>query len=233
MSYVAHRRGGIVVLSSIIVLFVVLTTVSRAGAGTVTLISQERSVRVAAFSGGPDDGQLQEQAGAFGLFNQGAAIESAVPGDSGARASAAQTSVVDGSMFCLVDTLSAQSGFAAAEAESRFVVVFSLDAAMPYELTIGGTSAPVVLKKSDGTTVLDELGVASVGSGVLDAGQYTLSYASLLWTDPSLGGDEQSVTSSFELTLGAMAPVPLPPAAWMGLATLAGVGVVGHVRRKR
>lgn len=47
------------------------------------------------------------------------------------------------------------------------------------------------------------------------------------------GWSDSSSAGAYRIDFTGVATIPLPPAAWAGLSTLAGVGLVGYVRRRR
>ena len=61
---------------------------------------------------------------------------------------------------------------------------------------------------------------------------YFASFASyILRGNPVVSSGQGAIT--LELTYAPVTVVPLPPAAWAGLSTLAGIGCIGVIRRRR
>jgi len=144
-----------------------------------------------------------------------------------------------------------------------YQVTFSgLDPTKSYEFVTtanrGGTYTPARMSQfsilgADSFTNASTAGVSVISAGVLhlNSGSNTANGDIIKWTGitaadgvftirsenvPFGGLGQPSGSHGYGLqgfSLEELATIPLPPAAWAGLSTLAGIGLIGMIRRRR
>jgi hypothetical protein len=197
--------------------------------GSVQLLSQNRGISAATFSGGADQDR-SVFAPDFGLFEESIGVSGNDPTDNeSGKAWARQISTVTPELMTVFHEVEYLS---LAGAWAHYDIIFEALQRTVYHLTYAPTSGSIRILNELQQPIVSADGSGMPLEGELEPGIYTFSVTVHAVTR-GLGGDAGEASAEARLALLSTTAIPLPAAPSMAMATVGSIGLCWLITRLR